>query len=126
MKYISWKVILREVLQRPEETVESAILPLRGKILNVERQKHNLVKVFQNQEIQTIIGALGLGVGNNSEDEGSFDPSKLRYSKIIIMTDADIDGAHIRTLMLTFLWRFMESLPSPRGMSTLLNLHYSN
>ncbi len=84
-----------------------AILPLRGKILNVERQKHNLVKVFQNQEIQTIIRALGAGVGNNPADEGSFDPSKLRYSKIIIMTDADIDGAHIRTLMLTFLWRFM-------------------
>jgi len=84
-----------------------AILPLRGKILNVERQKHNLVKVFQNQEIQTLIRALGAGVGNNPEDEGSFDTEKLRYSKIIIMTDADIDGAHIRTLMLTFLWRFM-------------------
>ena len=84
-----------------------AILPLRGKILNVERQKHNLVKGFQNQEIQTIIRALGAGVGNNPEDDGSFDTSKLRYSKIIIMTDADIDGAHIRTLMLTFLWRFM-------------------
>ncbi|MBT6972319.1 MAG: DNA topoisomerase (ATP-hydrolyzing) subunit B [Euryarchaeota archaeon] len=84
-----------------------AILPLRGKILNVERQKHNLVKVFQNQEIQTMIRALGAGVGNNPEDEGAFDTSKLRYSKIIIMTDADIDGAHIRTLMLTFLWRFM-------------------
>ena len=84
-----------------------AILPLRGKILNVERQKHYLVKVFQNQEIQTIIRALGAGVGNNPEDDGSFDTSKLRYSKIIIMTDADIDGAHIRTLMLTFLWRFM-------------------
>ena len=84
-----------------------AILPLRGKILNVERQKHNLVKVFQNQEIQTMIRALGAGVGNNEEDEGAFDTSKLRYSKIIIMTDADIDGAHIRTLMLTFLWRFM-------------------
>ncbi len=84
-----------------------AILPLRGKILNVERQKHNLVKVFQNQEIQTLIRALGAGVGNNPEDEGSFNPEKLRYSKIILMTDADIDGAHIRTLMLTFLWRFM-------------------
>jgi len=84
-----------------------AILPLRGKILNVERQKHNAAKVFQNQEIQTMIRALGAGVGNNSEDDGSFDPSKLRYSKIIIMTDADVDGAHIRTLMLTFLWRFM-------------------
>ena len=54
-----------------------------------------------------MIRALGAGVGNNSEDEGSFDPGKLRYSKIIIMTDADVDGAHIRTLMLTFLWRFM-------------------
>ncbi|MAB35734.1 MAG: DNA topoisomerase (ATP-hydrolyzing) subunit B [Euryarchaeota archaeon] len=84
-----------------------AILPLRGKILNVERQKHNAAKVFQNQEIQTIIRALGAGVGNNGEEEGSFDASKLRYSKIIIMCDADIDGAHIRTLMLTFLWRFM-------------------
>ena len=84
-----------------------AILPLRGKILNVERQKHNAAKVFQNQEIQTMIRALGAGVGNNSEDEGSFNPEKLRYSKIIIMTDADVDGAHIRTLMLTFLWRFM-------------------
>ena len=84
-----------------------AILPLRGKILNVERQKHNAAKVFQNQEIQTMIRALGAGVGNNSEEEGSFDSAKLRYSKIIIMCDADIDGAHIRTLMLTFLWRFM-------------------
>tara|TARA_B100000902_G_scaffold9614_1_gene11899 strand:+ start:824 stop:2794 length:1971 start_codon:yes stop_codon:yes gene_type:complete len=88
-----------------------AILPLRGKILNVERQRRNLVKVFQNNEIQTMIRALGAGVGNPSEEgapeEGEFDTTKLRYSKIIIMTDADIDGAHIRTLMLTFLWRFM-------------------
>ncbi len=85
-----------------------AILPLRGKILNVERQMHNVAKVFQNQEIQTMIRAFGAGVGNNSEDEGSFDTSKLRYNKLIIMTDADVDGAHIRTLMLTFLWRFMQ------------------
>ncbi len=84
-----------------------AILPLRGKILNVERQKHNAAKVFQNQEIQTIIRALGAGVGNKTEEEGAFDTSKMRYSKIIIMCDADIDGAHIRTLMLTFLWNFM-------------------
>ena len=84
-----------------------AILPLRGKILNVERQKHNAAKVFQNQEILTIFRALGAGVGNNAEEEGAFDTTKLRYSKIIIMCDADIDGAHIRTLMLTFLWRFM-------------------
>jgi len=84
-----------------------AILPLRGKILNVERQMHNVAKVFQNQEIQTMIRAFGAGVGNNAEDEGAFDTEKLRYSKLIIMTDADVDGAHIRTLMLTFLWRFM-------------------
>ena len=84
-----------------------AILPLRGKILNVERQKHNIAKVFQNQEIQTMIRAFGAGVGNNPEDEGGFNTEKLRYHKLIIMTDADIDGAHIRTLMLTFLWRFM-------------------
>jgi DNA gyrase subunit B len=84
-----------------------AILPLRGKILNVERQRRNLVKVFQNNEIQTMIRAFGAGVGNNPEDEGSFNTEKMRYSRIIIMTDADIDGAHIRTLMMTFLWRFM-------------------
>ncbi len=90
-----------------------AILPLRGKILNVERQTRNLAKVFQNNEIQTMVRALGAGVGNDSEQEGAFDPSKLRYHRIIIMTDADVDGAHIRTLLLTFLWRFMQ--PAIRG-----------
>jgi len=84
-----------------------AVLPLRGKILNVERQQRNLTKVFSNEQIQRMIRALGAGVGNEEEDEGAFDPEKLRYEKIIIMTDADIDGAHIRTLILTFLWRFM-------------------
>lgn len=84
-----------------------AILPLRGKILNVERQMGNIAKVFQNNEIQTMIRAFGAGVGNDVDDEGAFDPAKLRYSRIILMTDADVDGAHIRTLMLTFLWRFM-------------------
>lgn len=85
-----------------------AILPLRGKILNVERQMGNIAKVFQNNEIQTMIRAFGAGVGNGEDDEGAFDPAKLRYSRIILMTDADVDGAHIRTLMLTFLWRFMK------------------
>ena len=84
-----------------------AILPLRGKILNVERQQRNLTKVFGNEQIQRMIRALGAGVGNEEEDEGAFDPGKLRYGKIIIMTDADIDGAHIRALILTFMWRFM-------------------
>ncbi len=84
-----------------------AILPLRGKILNVERQQRNLTKVFSNEQIQRMIRALGAGVGNEEEAEGAFDPEKLRYGKIIIMTDADVDGAHIRTLILTFMWRFM-------------------
>ena len=84
-----------------------AVLPLRGKILNVERQRRNIVKVFTNEQIQRMIRALGAGVGNEENDEGAFDPEKLRYGKIIIMCDADIDGAHIRTLILTFMWRFM-------------------
>ena len=84
-----------------------AVLPLRGKILNVERQLGNHAKVFSNEQIQRMIRALGAGVGNEDEAEGAFDPEKLRYGKIIIMTDADIDGAHIRTLILTFLWHFM-------------------
>ena len=84
-----------------------AVLPLRGKILNVERQQRNLTKVFSNEQIQRMIRAFGAGVGNEEEDEGAFNPEKLRYGKIIIMTDADIDGAHIRALILTFLWRFM-------------------
>ena len=84
-----------------------AVLPLRGKILNVERQRRNIAKVFTNEQIQRMIRALGAGVGNEEDDEGAFDPEKLRYGKIIIMCDADIDGAHIRTLILTFMWRFM-------------------
>ena len=84
-----------------------AVLPLRGKILNVERQRRNIAKVFTNEQIQRMIRALGAGVGNEEDDEGAFNPEKLRYGKIIIMCDADIDGAHIRTLILTFMWRFM-------------------
>jgi DNA gyrase subunit B len=84
-----------------------AILPLRGKILNVEKAMEH--KIYDNEEIRNMFTALGVKIGT-PEDPKALDLSKLRYHKLIIMTDADVDGSHIATLILTFLFRYMKEM----------------
>jgi DNA gyrase subunit B len=108
-RYSSWRATLQVVRpNRAATAIRRLFLPLRGKILNVEKALEH--KIYENEEIKNMFTALGVSMSENDEGHRVLNIEKLRYHKIVIMCDADIDGSHITTLILTFFFRYMREL----------------